>query len=112
MEPLTPLVLQGTVLPGRSAALRLLTGTQLSCGAAWGCTSHHFRAEFPRWNFSLQGFSSVLVPMQISDNRVLLSLQVCLVGFAVSKQIISGGGQEEGEMRGKCLAGQRATVEQ
>jgi len=36
---------------------------------------------------------------------MLLPLQVCLVDFAISKEIISGGGQEWGEMKGKCLAG-------
>lgn len=55
--------------------------------------------------FLLAGLSQVLVPVHISENRVLLSLQVCLVDFAISKQIISGGGLKQGEMRGKCLAG-------
>lgn len=36
---------------------------------------------------------------------MLLPFQVCLVDFAISKQRISAGGQERGEMKGKRLAG-------
>lgn len=104
MVPLTPLVLPGENPTSQKEMLLWGCSHGHSCAGvlpqgACGCTSHH------QWSFSLQGFSQVLVPMHIPGNRVLLSLQVCLVGFAVGKQIISGGGQNQGGMRGKCLVG-------
>lgn len=93
----------GKVLPVRRKCCfegaHMDTAVLWYCRAACGATSHCW------WSFSLQGFSQVLVPVHISENRVVLSLQVCLVDFAISKQIISGGGQKQGEMRGERLAG-------